>query len=1496
MIKKVHFFIFFLSISCLAQFSKTHYIPPLVSGNIIAGDHYLYISTPSPENVNFKIIANGGAVINGTVSRTSPYSYEIGNGENTQLFTPDNNTGIIANKGYVIESEDLIYVSVRVNAGLGIRTYNHAGGLVSKGNSALGTTFRLGAMLNPLYDQTLLNFASILATENATKVTISNLPSGTQILNRQPVTGDIVITLNKNESYVMALQNYLTDNGISNSSKMIGALVTSDKPIVVNSGSFGGSNSTEIGNQNGTSGPIGRDVGFDQIVPLEKTGKEYIFVKGVGTDELERVLLVAHTNQTEIFINENTTPITTLNAGEHIALDGSQFNNGNLYVKASQNVFAYQSIGGSDETSTQRPANQNMFFVPPLNCSTPNTVDNIPEIQSIGYTSFSGVLNIVTEKGATVSLNDNLITTTPIPIIGNDAFVRYTISNLYGNIAVNSTKQVYVSYFGTNGAATYGGYYSGFDLKPEIVTSKITLTNSACIPNVNLKINTLSSYDTFQWYKDDQLIVGATNNNYSPTVPGFYHVIGSISGCLSDQYSDKIPVCDCPINNDNDAANDNIDIDYDNDGIPNCTESYGDKAVNTSNPNNGSISSGNYTNDFSGIISTSTAPTPTPFVGNSDGSFVTQIEAGKGAFVSYETLFRHPINLKLEYVSSANTTDLLNPNSEYRINSDIDKTVTVLNPTGQLLIDTNYDGIYESGVTEFSSFEIRFRLNGNVPLPAGTGTFSFQSYQTKSFKITHKNLLDELGNNASFKLIATCIPKDSDGDGVPDQLDLDSDNDGIPDVIENQSTPIALSNQDANKNGLDDVFETTTNLLDTDLDGIPNYLDLDSDNDGIYDLEESGSNGPDSNNNGIIEGLVVGLNGLADILENNPDSGILHYVILESDSDGKLNFTELDSDNDGCNDVIEAGFTDSDSDGIVGPIPTTVNAYGLVTSRADGYTTPNINYKSANPVIITLQPQSQTVCELQTAVLTIDSNADTFQWQFSTDGGVFWTNLLDGDVYSGAQTKSLQIKANTASITYQYRVIIHKNNTICEVVSSTATLNILTLPILTSPITIIQCDDDTDGITTFNLTEKNNAISAHYTDEVFTYFTSGAGAISNDNNQKITNPIAFTTGNTSVWSRVENTNGCISIAELQLIVSTTQIPSSFQKTLENCDDFVNANENDYDGIASFDLTEISNDIFNLLPSASSNYSITFYTNETDALAETNYIANPTNYRNTIPNQQLIWVRIDSNLDNSCFGLGTYLKLQVNPKPNINTNDDSSNDELVCSNLPEFFKTLNAGIIDNSPIENYTFIWSKDGHILPNENNYTLEVNEEGVYSVVVTTAKGCDRTRNIIVTASDIALLNSVTISDLSDSNSVTANVSGQGDYQYSIDLPNGPFQDSNTFENVPPGIHELYVNDKNGCGAIHQTIAVLGIPKYFTPNNDGFNDYWNIKGIIENKSNATKIFIYDRYGKLLKQILASNQGWDGTFLGNPMPADDYWYTITLEDGRNLKGHFSLKR
>ncbi|OYX86446.1 MAG: gliding motility protein, partial [Flavobacteriales bacterium 32-34-25] len=1412
-----------MAVNCWAQFSKTHYIPPITSQSdgISAEDHYLYISTPSTKNVNIKIIAIGGQIINAIVNNNNPYVYEIGVGDNTQLLTPKTTIGKLTNKGYIIEAEDLIYCSVRINSNKSGSSYNHAGGLVSKGNSALGTTFRLGAMLNPLDDQTLLNFASVLATENNTTITISNIPTGTILVDGTVVNGPIIVNLNKNESYVIALEN--VQNTPSNSARIIGALVESDKVVVVNSGSFGGSNSSLLEkDRDDNLTPRGRDLGFDQIVPFEKTGNEYIFVKGIGPDELERVLIVAHKPQTEIYLNGNATPSYTLQPGQYVAIDGLQFINNNLYVKTSENVFAYQCIGGlkptippfSDTNPDNRPdANQNLFFVPPLNCATPNTVDNIPEIQSIGTTTYSGRLNIITETGATVLVNNNPINTSPENITGNPNYVCYIINNLSGNISVKSTRQVYVSYFGTNNAATYGGYYSGFDTKPEITSDKINVGTSACIPNLVLQVNTILNYDTFEWYFNGNPIINSNASSYTPTQPGFYQVKGSISGCGTTIFSDIIPVSNCPTDIDNDTVNDNIDLDNDNDGITNCTESYGNQNI-----------SGNYSNSFTGNLTTSTIASPTPFSGSSDGSFISDIPAGKGNFVKYTLNFAQPISTGIEYVSTANTTDLLNSEAEYIIATDIDKTITVLNPNNQLLIDTNYDGIYESGVTEYSSFEIRFQLNGIVPLAAGTATFKFSTHLANTISFTHKNLSETTANRSTLKFFAVCVPKDSDGDSIADQLDLDSDNDGIPDSIEGQDNNFILSSTtDTNGNGIYDIFESRIIPVDTDNDGIPDYLDLDSDNDGILDS-----------------------------IENT----------IDTDSDGTRNYRDLDSDNDLCLDVIEAGFIDPNGDGLLGTIaPPTVNTNGLVTSGT-AYTTPNSNYITAAPIVITTQPLATPTCELQNTTISISANGDNYQWQLSTDGTA-WNDINNNSTYAGTSSNTLNINSvNQAMNGYKYRVFINRTGNSCGLISNETTLTILALPIVNN-INITQCDDDLDARTTFNLTVKNNEISTNYTVETFSYFTTLVAANTNNSANKIANPLAYVANNgTPIWSRIENANACFSVAEINLTVSTTQIPANFNILFENCDDYIDAVNDDYDGIATFDFSNARNTILALLSSSANNYSVKYYETEADALSETNEISNTTSYRNSIsPNEQKIWVRVDNDSDNSCFGIGLHITLRVNPKPNIDINESRLADVFVCNNLPNYFETLTAGILDGSPTTNYTYIWSKDNQVIIGQTNATLDVNTAGIYTVMVTSQYDCSRTRTITVTASDIAQITNIEIKELSDNNTVLILVDGVGNYEYSLDDSNGFYQDANIFENVPAGIHEIYVRDKNGCGIANESIAILGAPKFFTPNNDGFNDYWNIKGINTEFNSNTVIRIFDRYGKLIKDINPQGQG-----------------------------------
>ena len=279
-IKPILFFLLFATpFIGSSQLSKTHYIPPLTSaefGNANPEDQYIYLSTPSAADISYTIIPLGESAANyitGVVSNTNPEEIYIGSGTSQLFMASSTTSSITSNKGYIIEAEDVIYVSVRMEAGGGAQ----AGALVSKGLSALGTTFRVGSFTNENASTNYLNFVSVMATEDDTKVTFSDMPGGLIIKNYSGAT-PVSVSLNKGQSYTVATNS--ADN-TTNKDGLIGTLVSSDKNIVVNCGSANGSF------HNGG----GRDYGIDQIVELSKVGKEYIFVRGAGADGWENTVL-----------------------------------------------------------------------------------------------------------------------------------------------------------------------------------------------------------------------------------------------------------------------------------------------------------------------------------------------------------------------------------------------------------------------------------------------------------------------------------------------------------------------------------------------------------------------------------------------------------------------------------------------------------------------------------------------------------------------------------------------------------------------------------------------------------------------------------------------------------------------------------------------------------------------------------------------------------------------------------------------------------------------------------------------------------------------------------------------------------------------------------------------------------------------------------------------------------------------------------------------------
>jgi gliding motility-associated-like protein len=209
------------------------------------------------------------------------------------------------------------------------------------------------------------------------------------------------------------------------------------------------------------------------------------------------------------------------------------------------------------------------------------------------------------------------------------------------------------------------------------------------------------------------------------------------------------------------------------------------------------------------------------------------------------------------------------------------------------------------------------------------------------------------------------------------------------------------------------------------------------------------------------------------------------------------------------------------------------------------------------------------------------------------------------------------------------------------------------------------------------------------------------------------------------------------------------------------------------------------------------------------------------------------------------------------------------------------------IILDAAIPNRTYLWSPGG-----ETTQTITVAAIGDYSVTISApaVASCDSKKDISVIEHAKPVINAILV----NGNSISIELDKSESYfEYSID--GIFFQSLNEFSFLPSGQYIAYVRENNGCNIVMQNFTIFSIPKFFTPNNDGYNDLYQIQEMKDYPNSKAQIF--DRYGKLLKELTSSNYGWDGTFNTINLPSDDYWYRLQLDDLTPiLKGHFSLKR
>jgi gliding motility-associated-like protein len=489
------------------------------------------------------------------------------------------------------------------------------------------------------------------------------------------------------------------------------------------------------------------------------------------------------------------------------------------------------------------------------------------------------------------------------------------------------------------------------------------------------------------------------------------------------------------------------------------------------------------------------------------------------------------------------------------------------------------------------------------------------------------------------------------------------------------------------------------------------------------------------------------------------------------------------------------------------------------------------------------------------------------------------TNPIIGNLTSFQNT--------TANLQPIYVKIVNNSNPTC-VVTKSFNLEVFALPVINSTFTFKQCDEDgdADGFTNFNLNEANDYLTLGNPSLSVTYHLSLPEANSGAN---IITASPFSNAiQSTVFARIKSTNDCFKVAQVNLLVSSTSFDESYLKIANECD-----NDGEIDGFRLFNLTENSNEIKAQFPTGQ-HLSVSYYRNLTDAQLEENEISQTQPFRNETAFSQTLYVRVESEDNGECFGFGPHLKLAVEPRPDFELDESV----IYCLNLPPItVSTFNAQ-------GNYTYVWKNENGTVVGNNPF-LEISAAGHYSVIATSAEGCESfSKTIEAIPSVIATImqNDITVVDDSANNSITINTNnlGIGDYEFSLNDPYGNYQDEPYFENVIPGIHTIYVQDKNNCGIAPIEVSVIGYPKFLTPNNDGYNDTWNVLGISENFYKSATVYIFDRFGKLITEIDLYSDGWNGLFNGTYLPATDYWFSVELEDlngnVRVKKGHFSLIR
>ena len=501
-------------------------------------------------------------------------------------------------------------------------------------------------------------------------------------------------------------------------------------------------------------------------------------------------------------------------------------------------------------------------------------------------------------------------------------------------------------------------------------------------------------------------------------------------------------------------------------------------------------------------------------------------------------------------------------------------------------------------------------------------------------------------------------------------------------------------------------------------------------------------------------------------------------------------------------------------------------------------------------------------------------------------GDLLWFDEQDNLLHTGEEYTTPVLAETTT-----YYVMASENGcTTGEKIPVEATIQIE--PPINDGLTVTNCDGDgnLDGFTRFDLGQYLPLLSPDHTNLDFSFYLNPNDAENRVNALDAQMLADFDNSIADVlYFRAQGSgNFCHSVGILNLAVSTTSLPPRFRVDLSSCD------QGEIDGISGFDLSQAVTDILSQIPN-SQDLTVSFYLDEGDANLRRNEIGNITNYTNTTPYGEQLYVRIDHEGSGSCYDLGEYLDLTVLPIPSFALEGEY----MFCSGD-------SVDILPINPQDNYQYAWYGPSNVQVGMGP-SINISQSGSYSVVARSSAGCESAPmdfEVVESAPPTLSSQLITVEDHGDTGTITIEHEngelGLGDYLFALDNPNSIGQESGVFTQVEPGLHTLYAMDKNGCGMDSIRIGVVGVPKFFSPNNDGFNDRLEILGVTHEYYQGGSFRIFDRYGQFLAELDPMGGTWDGLYMGRPLSPSDYWYVLELIDiegsPHRRTGHFTLKQ